>query len=75
VQTGDVVTAAYLGKLAVFRVLGASERRGPPALAATLYEDLTPKPADLTAAEPPRAASHGPRPTKRDRRRLDAFKA
>jgi ribosome-associated heat shock protein Hsp15 len=70
VQTGDVVTAAFLGRLSVVRVLGASERRGPASLARTLYEDLTP-PA------PPRAETdgrQGPRPTKRDRRRLKALR-
>jgi ribosome-associated heat shock protein Hsp15 len=70
VQTGDVVTAAFIGRLSVVRVLGASERRGPASLARTLYEDLTP-PA------PPRAETdgrQGPRPTKRDRRRLEALR-
>jgi len=70
VQTGDVVTAAFLGRLSVVRVVGASERRGPASLARTLYEDLTP-PA------PPRAETdgrQGPRPTKRDRRRLEALR-
>ncbi len=65
VQSGDVVTAAFVGRLAVVRVLAAVERRGPASLARTLYEDLTP-PA------PPAADSdgrQGPRPTKRDRRR------
>jgi ribosome-associated heat shock protein Hsp15 len=70
VQSGDVVTAAFVGRLAVVRVLAAVERRGPASLARTLYEDLTP-PA------PPAADSdgrQGPRPTKRDRRRLDALR-
>jgi ribosome-associated heat shock protein Hsp15 len=70
VQTGDVVTAAFLGRLAVVRVLAAVERRGPASLARTLYEDLTPP-------SPPAADSdgrQGPRPTKRDRRRLDALR-
>jgi ribosome-associated heat shock protein Hsp15 len=73
VQVGDVVTAAFFGRLAVVRVLGASERRGPASLARTLYEDLTPP------ALPPNEGANasgrqGPRPTKRDRRRLDALR-
>ena len=40
VQSGDVVTAAFLGRLAVVRVLAAVERRGPASLARTLYEDF-----------------------------------
>jgi ribosome-associated heat shock protein Hsp15 len=52
------------------RVLGASERRGPASLARTLFEDLTP-PAEANADGGPR---QGPRPTKRDRRKLDALR-
>jgi ribosome-associated heat shock protein Hsp15 len=71
VHAGDVVTATLLGRLSVVRVLGASERRGPAPVARTLYEDLTP-----TAPETPVQAARtgGPRPTKRDRRRLDALR-
>jgi ribosome-associated heat shock protein Hsp15 len=73
VQAGDVVTAAFLGRLCVVRVLGAVERRGPANLARGLYEDLTPqvapKPEGGLAAR-----QSGPRPTKRDRRRIDALR-
>ena len=71
-QAGDVVTATLLGRLTVVRVLGSAERRGPASLARTLYEDLTPP-----APAPPErdgAGRQGPRPTKRDRRRLDALR-
>ena len=70
VQAGDVLTATYLGRLTVVRVTGTVERRGPVALARSLYEDLTP-------ATPPaagKAIRTGPRPTKRDRRLLDAWR-
>jgi ribosome-associated heat shock protein Hsp15 len=72
VHSGDVVTATLLGRLSVVRVLAASERRGPAPVARTLYQDLTPK-----APETPAGAgrSGGPRPTKRDRRRLDALRS
>jgi ribosome-associated heat shock protein Hsp15 len=70
VQAGDVVTAAFLGRLAVVRVLAAVERRRAASLARTLYEDLTP-PARPGADN---AARQGPRPTKRNRRRLDALR-
>ena len=59
----------------MLRVVAVAERRGPPAAALTLYEDLTPKEApagDSGLTRPVR--EHGPRPTKRDRRRLDAFR-
>jgi len=70
VQAGDVVTATPLGKLSVVRVLASTERRGPASLARILYEDLTPP----APAAPERGPSGGPRPTKRNRRRLDALR-
>jgi ribosome-associated heat shock protein Hsp15 len=72
VRAGDVVTAADHGRLAVVRVLDAAERRGPASVAQTLYEDLTPE--DATSGAQRSQARSGERPTKRDRRRLDAFR-
>jgi ribosome-associated heat shock protein Hsp15 len=71
VQTGDVITATLLGKLCVVRVLASAERRGPASLARALYDDLTPQapPAPVRGAR-----LGGQRPTKRDRRRLDALR-
>jgi ribosome-associated heat shock protein Hsp15 len=71
VQAGDVVTASWHGKLTVVRVLAAAERRGPASLARTLYEDLTP-PAPERG--PDGIGCQGPRPTKHNRRRLDALR-
>lgn len=74
VHAGDVVTATHLGRLSVLRVVEFSQRRGPPSLAQTLYEDLTPE----TVPSPDKGRGMqlrvGGRPTKRDRRRLDAFR-
>jgi ribosome-associated heat shock protein Hsp15 len=73
VHLGDVVTTTPAGRLCVARVLSIAERRGPASQAQTLYEDLTPK-------APPRpepldgGPQKGPRPTKRDRRRIDALR-
>jgi ribosome-associated heat shock protein Hsp15 len=74
VHTGDVVTAMLLGRLFVVRVLAAVARRGPAPLARLLYEDLTPQipPVPVRGLEAGRAK--GPRPTKRDRRRIDALR-
>jgi ribosome-associated heat shock protein Hsp15 len=73
VRAGDVVTgiSAGAGCLFVVRVVGEAERRGPATVARALYEDLT------SVAPGPAAsvARSGPRPTKRDRRWLDAIKA
>jgi ribosome-associated heat shock protein Hsp15 len=74
VQAGDVLTAAPLGKLFVVRVLAAVERRGPATLARSLYEDLTPQVAPETEGGPGGDRRKGPRPTKRDRRRIDALR-
>lgn len=71
VQVGDIVTATLLGRLSVVRVIDAAERRAPPSLARGLYEDLRP-PAPAPA---PAKRQAGPRPTKRDRRRLDALRS
>ena len=73
VHAGDVITAAYLGRLSVVRVVDMAARRGPASVAQTLYEDLTPK--DLPAPGRSRFETRiGKRPTKRDRRRLDALR-
>jgi ribosome-associated heat shock protein Hsp15 len=72
VRAGDVVTTANQGRLAVVRVIGAAERRGPASVAQTLYEDLTPK--DVQSNRPLAAVRSGKRPTKRNRRRLDALR-
>jgi ribosome-associated heat shock protein Hsp15 len=70
VHEGEVVTAAASETLFVVRVLAWTARRGPASLARTLYEDLTPEKAP---SPEPRLPAKGPRPTKRDRRRLDAL--
>ena len=71
VHIGDVLTATAPGRLAVWRVVDAAPRRGPASLAQTLYDDLTP---DVPASSGPQPVRTGKRPTKRDRRRLDAFR-
>ncbi len=76
VHAGDVVTAMSVGRLSVLRVIGTAERRGPASAALSLYEDLTPQetPRQKAAMGEP-ARERGPRPTKRDRRRLDALRS
>ena len=74
VQLGDVVTATPQGKLFVARVLKATERRGAAPLARTLYEDLTPQVPPTPEGGHDGGGKKGPRPTKRDRRRIDALR-
>ena len=68
VVKGEIITAS-LGRVVVVRVLGAVERRVSASVARGLYEDLTPP---LTPQDE-KLVSRGVRPTKRDRRRIDAF--
>lgn len=78
-RPGDVVTVSVRGHVRVLKMVAAGERRGPPAQARQLYEDLTPPPAPtaggkgIVAQSGVRAAGDG-RPTKRDRRLLDRLR-
>lgn len=67
VASGDVLTFAQGNRIRVVRVLATGERRGPAPEAQALYEDLTPD-------SPPDHERQGARPTKRDRRAIDALK-
>lgn len=69
VVAGDVLTFAQGSRIRVIRVLATGDRRGPAPEAQALYEDLTP--ADSVEETAERA---GARPTKRDRRAIDALK-
>lgn len=69
VGAGDVLTFVQGDRIRVIRILVLGIRRGPAPEAQTLYDDLTPEP---DAA--PDVARMGPRPTKRDRRALDALR-
>ncbi len=68
VRIGDVLTVALESGVRVLKVAALGERRGPAPEARLLYEDLSP-PETTDARGKSRA---GPRPTKRDRRRLDS---
>ena len=68
---GDVITAS-IGRIVVLRMLEPAERRLPASLAKALYEDLTPP---TPPASEGKSSMRGPRPTKRDRRRLDTLRA
>jgi ribosome-associated heat shock protein Hsp15 len=68
VRVGDVLTVALESGVRVLKVAALGERRGPAPEARLLYEDLSPP----ETAETPGRGRAGPRPTKRDRRRLDS---
>lgn len=70
VTPGDVLTFAQGDHIRVIKILALGTRRGPAPEAQALYEDLSPPRPD----SPPDAARTGPRPTKKDRRDITAFK-
>ncbi len=71
VGPGDVLTFAQARRIRVIRIAALGVRRGPAAEAQGLYDDLTP-PEETKAPSEPRS---GARPTKRDRRVMDAFRS
>ncbi|MES0812697.1 RNA-binding S4 domain-containing protein [Roseibium sp. SCPC15] len=77
VKEGDVLTIGLERRILVLKVVALGTRRGPYEEARKLYEDLSPPPPPKKDAPPPppgqREAGSG-RPTKRDRRKLDAFR-
>ena len=79
VRPGDIITATVQGRVRVLKVLDEGRRRGPAAEARALYEDLSPPPAATRpplAEQPPARRPEGAgRPTKRARRRIDAWTA
>ncbi len=79
VRPGMVVDVKTAGGLRRLAIVALADRRGSASVAATLYEDrsheLPPPPEDPLDGVGPRRAGGpkgrvGPRPTKRDRRRL-----
>ena len=71
VGRGDVLTFAQARNVRVVKIEEIGHRRGPAPEAQALYEDLTPRPEPQATPYQQRV---GVRPTKRDRRILDAMK-
>ena len=67
----DVLTFPQGREVRVIRIIAIGDRRGPAPEAQALYEDLTPAPSEEDRKP---AARVGERPTKRDRRALDALR-
>lgn len=86
-KAGDAVTIAMRQRVRILRVKRFGLRRGSAALAAELFEDLSPPPVKVNSAgggatgmglgggaDAQRVPGSG-RPTKRERRELDRFKS
>ncbi len=69
VKPGDVLTFPLGPHIRTVKVLALGIRRGPPAAARLLYEDLAPPPPYSRKTHD--EVSGGPRPTKADRRAID----
>ena len=77
VRVGDLVRVTLRFGKRELRVIALSERRGPAMAARLLYDDLTPPPPPRHERPEPtaqREAGSG-RPTKRERRELDHWRA
>jgi ribosome-associated heat shock protein Hsp15 len=75
VRAGDLIEFTVENGKRRWRLVAIAERRGPAALARTLYEDLTPPPvAEALDVFPPRRPRGAGRPTKRERRQLDRLR-
>lgn len=74
VKPGDVLTFPAGSLVRVIKVVNGGTRRGPATEARLLYEDLTP-PREVKIEEPqaPSRPKGAGRPTKRDRRAIDAL--
>lgn len=76
IRVGDVITAAAHRRVHILKVLELGSRRGPPAEARALYEDLSPPPPppeEKAARDLVGRAPGSGRPTKRDRRQIHRF--
>lgn len=78
VRPGDVLTITLDRRVLVWRIVSPGVRRGPAEEARTLYDDLTPPPVALSHATiggaPPVRDPGSGRPTKKERRDLDALR-
>ena len=76
-RPGDVVQVTLpQGRRRILKVAALDERRGSPAIARTLFEDLTPpEPRQPRWAQPPRREPGAGRPTKRERRDIDRLRS
>ena len=78
IRAGDVITLVIHGRVRVLKVVGCGARRGPAAEARELYVDMSPAQARreigaIARSSPGQREKGAGRPTKRDRRRMDAW--
>lgn len=75
IRAGDTLIFTLHDRLRVIEILDCAVRRGPAREAQTLYEDRSPPPPNMEPAPMPFAREKGAgRPTKKDRRALQAIR-
>ncbi|WP_299819109.1 RNA-binding S4 domain-containing protein [uncultured Roseibium sp.] len=76
VKVGDVLTIALDRRILVLKVAALGSRRGPFEEARKLYEDMSPPPPpkEEQPSHPALREAGAGRPTKRDRRKIDAWR-
>lgn len=80
VRADDVITAVVHSRVRVLKILALGKRRGPALEAQSLYDDMSPPPPPrpsrrLRPAPPAQREKGAGRPTKRDRRLIEAWNA
>ncbi len=74
VKIGDGLTFPQGDAVRIIEIKALGERRGPAPEAQALYLDLAPEPDPLETTTKPFAERGGARPTKKDRRAMDAVR-
>ncbi len=74
IKTGDGLTFPQGDTVRIIEIKALGERRGPAPEAQALYADLAPKPDPSETAAKPFVERGGARPTKKDRRVMDAVR-
>jgi len=74
VKIGDGLTFPQGDEVRIIEIAALGSRRGPAPEAQALYADLAPKPDPAETPQKPFAERGGARPTKKDRRAMDAVR-
>lgn len=76
IQGGDILSFMVGERVRIIQIIGCGHRRGPASEAQTMYEDQSPpSPEKPTAAKDRSSRDAGSgRPTKKDRRAIDALR-
>ena len=76
IQNEDILTFTKDNRVRIIHVLSTATRRGPAPEAQQLYEDMSPPPPEKTKkpVDPFAREPGAGRPTKKDRRRLEAVR-